>query len=208
MRLKVLCILLCLFNNQVFAQAKRYDQDIMSKIKLLLTTKKQTELIIGHKIERGTRDIEIAEKDIQELRKLIVKRSQETPGLSNEDKALIIESVLKQTGEIQKQILKGSAETSLIIKVSDKNIDVKLLPIIPNVNFVLLNTEDIENYEGTILNYLEFEKIEVVDAKVTVIFTWNGLSREFFPTRTGITFEYQKTEGKWVGKWIRAFTEN
>ncbi|MCA1625248.1 MAG: hypothetical protein LC768_03235 [Acidobacteria bacterium] len=159
----------------------------------------------------GTTRIENAEKDIKELQKLKVKErnSQESPKLTDEDKSFIIKSILEQIPEIKKQISQEPTEEKLVIKLSGENINAKLLPTFPNVEFVLLNASDIKNYKGKSLDYREFGKFEVnAFGRVTVVFSETNLYKGYLPSGNGTTFEYQKVNGKWVGKAVSYYINN
>ncbi len=158
----------------------------------------------------GTGQFEDAEKDIKELQRLMVseKDSQESSALTDEDKSFIIKSILEQNPRTKGQLSQESAETNLVIKLSEKNINPKLLPKFPQVEFVLLNSDDIKNYKGKSLTYREFGKFELKDSRVTVVFSIINLHRGFFPTKSGGSYEYQKFNNKWVGEMVSAFEDN
>ena len=142
-------------------------------------------------------------KIAKELQNLEVEEgnAQEIPKLSDEDKSFIIKSILEQDFEIKRQISQESTEEKLFIKLSGENINAKLLPKFPHVEFVLLNADDIKNYKGKSHIYREFGKFEVnAFGRVTVVFSKTNLHKGFFPTESETTYEYQKVSGKWVGK--------
>lgn len=159
----------------------------------------------------GTRRIEDAEKDIKELQKLNLeeKHLQEGSKLTGEDKSFIIKSILEQNPQIKSRVSQESAEGNLVIKLSEKNIDPKLLPKLPQVEFVLLNTNDIKNYKGKSLTYWEFGNFKVNSfGRVTVVFSLINLGRGFFPSKSVGTYEYQKFNNKWVGKKVSSYETN
>lgn len=127
---------------------------------------------------------------------------------TDEDKSLIIKSVLEQKLPIKKQTPQESAENNLVINLSEKNIDANLLPKFPQVEFVLLNADDIKNYKGRELTYREFEKIEFNGYNVKVTFSINNLAKGVFPGKSSSTYEYYKINGKWVGRMISAYDAN
>ncbi len=68
--------------------------------------------------------------------------------LADEDKKVIIKSLLEQRFQIKKQLSNESAKEKLIIKLSEKNIDAALLPEFSGVEFILLNDDDMKKYKG------------------------------------------------------------
>jgi hypothetical protein len=128
--------------------------------------------------------------------------------LADEDKKVIIKSLLEQRFQIKKQLSNESAKEKLIIKLSKKNIDADLLPEIPNVEFVLLGDDDIKNYKGRELTYSEFEKIEFKGYNVMVTFSTTNLARGFFPGKWSATYEYYKIDGKWLNRMLSFYIAN
>jgi len=128
--------------------------------------------------------------------------------LTDEDKRSIIKSLFEKLSQIKKQMSPETVRKNLVIKLSDKNIDANLLPEFPNVEFVLLNTDDIKNYKGAELTYWEIEKFEYHGYNVMVSFTTSNLARGFFPGKSSSTYEYYKINGKWLNRWMGGYIAN
>lgn len=126
--------------------------------------------------------------------------SQERLKYTNEDKSQMIKSILEQTSLIKKRTLPDWAEEKLVIKISEKNIDAKLLPKFPQVEFALLSEDDIKNHEGVSINYWEFEYFRAEKYKITVYFSVINAGRGFFPSKYKTTYECREEKAKWFCK--------
>ncbi len=126
--------------------------------------------------------------------------SQERLKYTNEDKSQMIKSILEQTSLIKKRTLPDWAEEKLVIKISEKNIDAKLLPKFPQVEFALLSEDDIKNHEEVSINYWEFEYFRAEKYKIIVYFSITNAGRGFFPSKYKTTYECREEKAKWFCK--------
>ena len=126
--------------------------------------------------------------------------------ITEEDKVAIIRLTLERA-LIDKEI----PDYELIkdnenIILSTANIDANLVVEIPGTNLILLTPDKIQekaDREGDFL-YLRFEPIEMKDSEVIVSLSNNWAvskdSENLYLSGGGFRIEYQKIDGKWVGR--------
>ncbi len=155
--------------------------------------------IVRNEIDKIIKDLKISKTE--------KSSSQESLELTDEDKFLIIKSVFEQDQQIKSRLSQQS-EKNLVINLSEENISSDFLPKFPQVEFRLLNVDNLENYKGKPLSYQKFEKFEVKNFSVIVVFSKNDVGGGFFPSKSVVTYEYQKINGKWFGKIIGLRIDN
>lgn len=125
---------------------------------------------------------------------------------TQEDKAEVIKLSLERA-LVQKKIPDYNIiEKQEFFLLSTENITRELVPEIEGINLILLTPEQIQERaesRGDYVYYFRFTKFEVEDAKVRVSLD-NIPMYAKKPTRLafggGFTIEFQKIEGKWIGK--------
>jgi hypothetical protein len=131
--------------------------------------------------------------------------------LTDEDRTEIIRQILSReiTRRREEESQYGTSSKGDII-LSTLNIEPELVPKIPDVNFIFLKPDEIEERvtRGG-LAYLEFSKFEAQGSKVVVALdnTYRGrrAPRAFISSQS-FSYEYRKVDGKWEGKLISSGT--
>ena len=141
---------------------------------------------------------------------LNVRASDDDLILTDEDRTELLRQVLGQEITRRKEEQrkygrprKGDYE----IIISTSNIKPELVPKIPDVNFIFLKPDEIEERVTRAgLAYLAFSKFEVQGSKVVVTLDKSFKSRRrprAFISVQSFTYEYHKVDGRWVGKLTR-----
>jgi len=145
--------------------------------------------------------------------------AKQSESLPDEDKAQIIRQMLEPLlsptkGEEADQSildLEDLKRTKGGVVLSTKNIKPHLVPKIPGVNLLLLKPRAIQkkaDIEGDFL-YLVFNQFEIKGSKLIVTLTSNWAksrsSQEGYLSGGSMTYEFNKTCGKWVGKFLKGF---
>lgn len=140
---------------------------------------------------------------------LNVRASDDDLILTDEDRTEILRQVLGQeiTRRKEEQTKYGRPrKDDYEIILSTLNIKPDLVPKIPDVKFIFLKPDEIEERvtRGG-LAYLAFSKFEVQGSKVVVTLDKSFRSRRrprAFISVQSFSYEYRKVDGKWEGKLI------
>jgi hypothetical protein len=127
--------------------------------------------------------------------------------LTDEDRTEIVRQMLSReiTRRREKEPKYGtSSKGNFEIILSTLNIKPELVPKIPDLNFIFLKPDEIEERvtRGG-LAYLAFSKFEVQGSKVVVALNSTFRARtapRSFVSSQSFSYEYRKVDGKWEGK--------
>lgn len=141
------------------------------------------------------------------------------PGITDEDKAEIISQMLrreivgKQVNEKDNLVsdfeLMMKAKDGIVL--SDKHLKASLVPKIPEIRILTLSPREIQqkaDREGDFM-YLVFTQFDVKGVKVLVTLTKTWAKRKsstmIYLSGGAETYEYQRENGKWVGKFLQGY---
>ena len=126
--------------------------------------------------------------------------------LTDQDKAAIIRLSLERAlvaKEIPDYGLWHAGKDSVVL--STENLDVALVPKLPNIDLIILGPDDIQikaDAEGDFM-YLRFSELKVGDAEVQVdLGNWWAVGKDSKVQHLSggfFTLEYEKVSGEWVG---------
>jgi len=126
--------------------------------------------------------------------------------LTDQDKAAIIRLSLERAlvaKEIPDYGLWHAGKDSVVL--STENLDVALVPKLPNIDLIILGPDDIPikaDAEGDFM-YLRFSELKVGDAEVQVdLGNWWAVGKDSKVQHLSggfFTLEYEKVSGEWVG---------
>jgi hypothetical protein len=140
------------------------------------------------------------------------------PGITDDDKAEIISQMLRRElvgKEVnEKDDLVSDFELLMKAKVgivlSRKHLN-SLVPKLPEVRIMTLSPREIQrkaDREGDFM-YLVFTQFDVKGAKVVVTLTKSWAKRKsstmIYLSGGAETYEYQRENGKWVGKFLQGY---
>jgi hypothetical protein len=124
--------------------------------------------------------------------------------LTNKDKAFIIKSILLEKDLLNRDLTVD--EIKDVVNISSQNISPELLPKIKGISFVLHSRKQIKEKTKTGFLYYAFSSFKIKGSKVLIDFGHyfeNIEGRAFYSG--GLTYEFKKVNGRWVGKEISGF---